>query len=412
MKLEKIHWKIIAGLSLVIISVIIFQDPETEKLLTKVKKGNFRIEVNTSGELISKNFVEIKGPSSLRLLRIFQIKINNLVPEGSYVKEGDFVAQLDESNVKTKIVELKTEVEKITSKYEQEKLDTAIEMMKLRDQLINLNYDIEEKKIKVKQSTYEPPAVQRQFEIELEKSERTLQQNINSILLKRKQNEAKLYEIVLSLNQENLKLKRYEELLKSLTVLAPQDGMIVYSKYWDGTKITTGSEIGNWTNDYVVATLPDFSKMLIKTYVNEIDISNLKNGLTVDISIDAFPDKIYSGKVIDVGNIGQQLQKSESKVFEVMIEINEMDSLLRPAMTANNNILIEELSDVLFIPQESVFANDSISYVIVKTRFSLKKQKVYLGKSNSNFVVVEKGLENGEELLMVKPEDIESISWR
>ena len=50
-----------------------------------------------------------------------------------------------------------------------------------------------------------------------------------------------------------------------------------------------------------------------------------------------------------------------------MIEINEMDSLLRPAMTANNNILIEELSDVLFIPQESVFANDSISYVIVKT---------------------------------------------
>ena len=71
--------------------------------------------------------------------------------------------------------------------------------------------------------------------------------------------------------------------------------------------------------------------------------------MTVETSIDAFPDKIYSGKVIDVGNIGQQLQKSESKVFEVMIEINEMDSLLRPAMTANNNILIEELSDVLFI---------------------------------------------------------------
>lgn len=412
MKLKKIHWKIIGGLSLVIISIFIFQDPETEKLLTKVKKGNFRIEVNTSGELISKNFVEIKGPSSLSSLRFSKIKINNLVTEGTLVKEGDFVAQLDETNVNTKIEESKTEVEKITSKYEQEILDTAIEMMKLRDQLINLNYDIEEKKVKVNQSTYEPPVVQRQYEIELEKSERTLQQNINSILLKRKQNEAKLYEIVLSLNQEKLKLKRYEELLKSLTVFAPQDGMIVYcTDPWGGTKITVGSEIRSWDN-FVVATLPDFSKMLVKTYVNEIDISNLKNGLTVEISIDAFPDKIYSGKVIDVGNIGQQLQKSESKVFEVMIEINEMDSLLRPAMTANNNILIEELSDVLFIPQESVFVNDSISYVIVKTRFSLKKQKVFLGKSNSNFVVVEKGLAYGEQLLMVKPEDIESISWR
>ena len=89
-------------MALVVISIIIFQDSETEKFLTKVKKGNFRIEVNTSGELISKNFVEIKGPSSLRLLSSWQIKINNLVPEGSYVKEGDFVAQLDESNVKTK----------------------------------------------------------------------------------------------------------------------------------------------------------------------------------------------------------------------------------------------------------------------------------------------------------------------
>ena len=50
--------------------------------------------------------------------------------------------------------------------------------------------------------------------------------------------------------------------------------------------------------------------------------------------------------------------------------------------------------------------------MVIKTGLSLKKQRVDLGKSNSNFVVIAKGLKEGEEFLMVKPEDIESISWR
>ncbi len=116
--------------------------------------------------------------------------------------------------------------------------------------------------------------------------------------------------------------------------------------------------------------------------------------------------------MVEVANVGEQLPNTDSKVFEVTIEINEQDTLLRPAMTTNNNILIEELKEVLFIPQESVFVNDSISYVVIKTGLSLKKQRVDLGKSNSNFVVIAKGLKEGEEFLMVKPEDIESISWR
>ena len=411
MKLKKIHWKIIGGAALLIISFSMFQDSETEELLAKVQKGVFKIEVNTSGELIAKNSEDIKGPSKLRSHGIYNIKINKLEAEGTYVQAGDFVAQLDKSEVKTKIGEANTEVEKITSKYEQERLDTAIEMMKLRDELINLNYEIEEKKLIVNQSSYEPPAVQRTNEINLEKAERRMQQSITKISLTRKQNTAKLHQISLSLKQEKSKVTRLEELMIALTIFAPKEGMIVYKTNWNGTKVTTGSTISVW-GQITIATLPDFSKMLTKTYVNEIDISHLKKGLTVELSIDAFPDKIFTGEVVGVANIGKQLPNTDSKVFEVMIEINEQDTLLRPAMTANNNILIEELKEVLFIPQESVFVNDSISYVILKTRLSLKKQQVDLGKSNSNFVVVEKGLKEGEELLMVKPEDVESISWR
>ena len=407
MKLKKIHWTII-GVAVLLI-FIISPDSETEKLLGKVQNGAFSIEVNTSGELKAKKSEDIKGPSRLRSHGIWQIKITDLIPEGTYVQAGDYVAQLDKSEVGTKIAASATEVEKITSEYEQARLDTAIEMMKLRDELINLNYEIVEKKLITNQSSFEAPAVQKQNENNLEKAERKLQQSISTISLKRKQNTAKLYQISLSLKQEQSKLTRLEELMVALRIVAPKEGMVVYKRTWDGRKITSGSQIG-W--DPTVATLPDLSKIVTKTYVNEIDISHLKKGLTVGISIDAFPDKSSTGEVVEVANVGEQLPNTDSKVFEVTIEINEKDTLLRPAMTTNNSILIEELKEVLFIPQESVFINDSISYVVLKTGLGLKKQKVDLGKTNSNFVVIAKGLKEGEEFLMLKPEDVESISWR
>jgi HlyD family secretion protein len=408
MKLKKIHWTII-GVAVLLI-FIIFPDSETEKLLGKVQNGAFRIEVNTSGELKAKKSEDIKGPSRLRSHGIWQIKITDLIPEGTYVQAGDYVAQLDKSEVGTKIAASATEVEKITSEYEQARLDTAIEMMKLRDELINLNYEIVEKKLITNQSSFEAPAVQKQNENNLEKAERKLQQSISTISLKRKQNTAKLYQISLSLKQEQSKLTRLEELMVALRIVAPKEGMVVYKRTWDGKKITSGSQIGVFNT--TVATLPDLSKMVTKTYVNEIDISHLKKGLTVGISIDAFPDKSFTGEVVEVANVGEQLPNTDSKVFEVTIELNEKDTLLRPVMTTNNNILIEEFKEVLFIPQESVFVNDSISYVVLKTGLGLKKQQVDLGKTNSNFVVIAKGLKEGEEFLMVKPEDIESISWR
>ncbi|NQX98104.1 MAG: RND transporter, partial [Flavobacteriales bacterium] len=222
--LEKKHW-IIIGVTIFVIAVFIFwPESEKDKLYNTVQKGDFRIEVNSSGELKAKESEDIKGPTSLRSHGIWQIKITDLVSEGTYVKQGDYVAQLDKSEVATKMSATATEVEKITTEYEQARLDTAIEMMKLRDELINLNYEIEEKKLISDQSTYEAPAVQRQAEIDLEKAERKLKQSIGNISLKRKQNAAKLHQVKLSLKQEQSKLDRLEELIQELKILAPKDG--------------------------------------------------------------------------------------------------------------------------------------------------------------------------------------------
>ena len=78
-----------------------------------------------------------------------------------------------------------------------------------------------------------------------------------------------------------------------------------------GAKRKVGSSISPWDN--VVATLPDMSSMISKTYVNEIDVSKVKTGQKVDIMVDAFPEKTYTGTVTSVANIGEQLAKCRCK---------------------------------------------------------------------------------------------------
>jgi multidrug efflux pump subunit AcrA (membrane-fusion protein) len=70
-------------------------------LVATVKRGDFHVTVTTSGELRAQKFVQITGPANAQQAQIYQMKIASIVPEGTTVKEGDVVAELDRSSAAT-----------------------------------------------------------------------------------------------------------------------------------------------------------------------------------------------------------------------------------------------------------------------------------------------------------------------
>jgi hypothetical protein len=182
--------------------------------------------------------------------------------------------------------------------------------------------------------------------------------------------------------------------------------MVIYKRDRTGTKRKVGSSISPYDN--VVATLPDMTTMISKTYVNEIDVSKVKTGQKVDILVDAFPEKKYTGVVTSVANIGEQLPNADAKVFEVLIKVDGSDLILRPSMTTGNKIVTKTISDVTYIPLESVQTGaDSIPFVYLKNG---TKQIVVLGESNENNIVVEQGLEPGDMIYLNTPEEPEQFT--
>jgi hypothetical protein len=100
------------------------------------------------------------------------------------------------------------------------------------------------------------------------------------------------------------------------------------------------------------------------------------------------------------------LPNADAKVFEVVIEVDGSDPILRPSMTTGNKIITKTISDITFIPLESVQTGvDSIPFVYLKNG---TRQVVVLGESNENNVVIEQGLKPGVQVYLNTPEKPEN----
>lgn len=403
MKKKLIIGGIILGV-LLIAGWIIFRpgNKSAESVMVKVKRGDFFVDVTTTGELEAQSSENITGPSGIRNVGVWQVKITDLVSEGTKVDSGDYVATLDRTEISTKMKDLESELQKFESQFTKTQLDTTLELRNARDELINMKYTLEEKELVLKQSKYEPPATIRQAEIDLEKSKRNYEQSIKNYTLKYEQANAKMQEVNASLSQAKRKFSEMLDVIKQFTVNAPKSGMVIYKRDWEGKKASVGSTINPWDN--VVATLPDLSAMISKTYVNEIDISKIKANQKVEVGVDAFPLKKYTGIIKEVANIGEQLPNSDSKVFEVKIKVNEYDSILRPAMTTKNSIRTATIKNVFYIPLECIHNEGKTTFVFKSEGFNVVKQQVKVGISNETDIIIEKGVNEGESIFISVPD--------
>ena len=374
-------------------------------LTTTVKKGDFLSEVITSGEAQSTSLKKIKGPDNLRKFRLNNVKIQDLVAEGTIVKKGDYVCRLYPSSVNEQILDAQLNLENAESKYTQQQLDTTLSLKQERNSIKDLRFSMEETRLELKQSIYEPPATIKKLEIKLEKSKRDLREKLENYKIKKRQANAKMVEVGTQVSKIRKNLNNLQELLKSFTIFSDGNGMITYDKNWDGSKKKVGSDISPWNP--TIASLPDLTKMESKTYANEVDIRKIQKDLPVKVGFDAFPDIEMEGIVTSVANVGEKKRGSDIKVFQVLIKLKGSNENIRPGMTTSNKILTFKKDDVLSVPLESIFSKDSITYVYKKSGFSITKNQVLIGDSNNDSVIITKGLSEGDVIYLNKPEGYE-----
>jgi len=381
-----------------------------DSVIARVKKGDFKVVVTSAGELRAKKFVQVQGPLNMQQAEVYQTKISTLVPEGTVVKEGDVVAELDRSAIAGKMAEVSLALQKAEAQLLQAQLDSTLNLATAREEIKTQELSLEEKRLAKEQAAYESPSVKRQVEIDYEKATRQLAQSKANYLTKTQQAVAKMAEVGADVQRQRNKLTIVQEVLGNFTIRAPSPGMVIYVKEWNGKKKGVGSQVSAW--DPTVATLPDLGQMESLTYVNEIDVRKVAAGQKVTISLDSDPTKKLPGTVVAVANVGEQRPNADAKVFEVKILLSQADTTLRPGMTTSNAVETNVVKNALYVPLEAVAVDGTTPFVYKRDGATVTKQQVETGLANENEIVIAKGVEKDDRVLLTPPADKDKMEMK
>lgn len=167
-------------------------------------------------------------------------------------------------------------------------------------------------------------------------------------------------------------LENAKEQLEWTTIKAPMSGTVTQLNVEEGEIVISGRSA--FSSVPPIMTIGDLSKMIVKTWINQIDISKVKLGQKAEIKVDAYPDKKFSGRVSKIAPSGQ-LRENVIK-FEVEIEVVGSPEELHPGMTADVNIIVVNRDNVLQLPIEAVIDEKVITVKATVPEEQLSKLEV------------------------------------
>ncbi|MCK4979186.1 MAG: efflux RND transporter periplasmic adaptor subunit, partial [Candidatus Delongbacteria bacterium] len=288
----------------------------SSSLAVDVKTGPFIVSITETGEIRAKNSVVVTTPRSLRSTA----KILEIIPEGSIVKKGDFLLQFDAENVLKEIESIQTELDGLNSDIEKSDANHEFLILQAEIDLENAETSYKLAKMRLKQIEFESQSRQEEEKLSFKISENTYTEVKERLKLQKITNASERSALMSRYKRVKLKLEKKENELNNLRIIAPENGLVVYSKIWKGSrwgKLQVGDT--PWRGQALIE-LPDLSEMEIETSVNEVDISKINAGMKVNIQLDAYREKTYLGEIEDIARLARTSDlDGDVKIFDVTI---------------------------------------------------------------------------------------------
>ncbi len=351
----------------------------------EVTQGNLALTLEEVGELRAKRSAIIAAPNDKL--------ITYLAPEGSVVRAGDLLVQLESAKYVMGVDEGKSAVDVAQAQLDKAKAD-------LQSQL------------------YKEEAAKKQYEslLELQQKGFAMTSEVEEARLGYMELQSKTGAFRAAVDQERAEVTRagktldqVKHRLASNAVYSPMDGIVVYASVGnpdEGKRV----EVGFMPYEgQPLMELPDITSMQVLTEVNEMDVEKVKVGQPVEIRLDAVPDAMFQGKVARLGSLAQRKvslvsgKRTAEKVFSLEVDVDAADPRLRPGLSATVSIRVAELVDVVYAPVEAIFQEQGRNIAYVKNGRRVKPVAVQCGSSNDRYVVIQAGLRPGDQVLLAPP---------
>lgn len=415
----------IISLAIALIWFLIPTDKATSEFVSyPVEQGEFVISLSLKGgELEAVKAENVVAPRVRG-----ELKITHLFPEGEQVDVGDLLVQFEPTEFQKRLADDEQQLEQARAELEKTQAIQKADIARLEAAIKNEEANLRLAELQVERMAFEATVEKERAQIEALKAKLSYQQAVEKLAAQRVVNAAEINKREINIGRQQRDLDRTTKEIEAITISAEKPGLVVYGKVWKGSgpeKIRVGDNIWGGVN---IISLPDLSKMQVKTYVNEVDVDKLTVGQNAVIRLDALPGPAFTGTVSNIATLGREKEGEKNvKVFDITIEIEQQDERLRPGMTATSEVIIETIpprsqvktdsiqppaSDEvlaqsaplpLYIPLDAIFEKEGRTVVYRLVDGQSQETAVILGKRNNDYVVVEGGLSPEDRVTLQDP---------
>ncbi|MCC7518107.1 MAG: efflux RND transporter periplasmic adaptor subunit [Verrucomicrobiae bacterium] len=203
-----------------------------------------------------------------------------------------------------------------------------------------------------------------------------------------------------NLDRAAKRLQGVEDKIVKTRIASPIDGVVTTLPVVEGQVVVGGPSVSAGT---LLMTLANLTDMLISTHVNQMDVTQMREGQAVEVTVDAFEGLKLGGKIQLIAPIATI--KNNIKGFAVDILVTSQDRRIRPGMSANVHIPIAHVKDVLSVPVEAVFREGKKRYLLLKNGEKIERREVEVGLSTSDRAEIKSGAQEGDVVSLVPLEN-------
>lgn len=218
--------------------------------------------------------------------------------------------------------------------------------------------------------------------------------------------------------KQERQLTRYNRGMKEIDFFASKNGVVTYGKIFQGNaleKIKEGMSIRPYQT---IMTIEDVSAMVAEAEIEESQMPLLKPGQKATAELDAIPGDTFAGSVVEIGTIAREPGEKDSgddwwgkgkkepsgiRVFDVKVQLRKVDPRLRTGMSGDLHVVVDQAPKVLSLPVEAIFKRGEKSVVYVMKRGKPREREIVAGKILGKRIIIQKGLEEGEEVCLTEP---------
>jgi HlyD family secretion protein len=410
------------GMALVIVLVVVggvaaalkgLRGQAQEIPTVKVKRGTLDLKVYTTGELRPARSSMLVAPSVGGTLQIV-----HLLPAGTLVKSGDIVAEFDPGEQEFNLEQSRYDLQQAEQQITKMKADSAVQAAQDQVDLLTAKYDVSKAELEVSRNELVSAIDAKKNLLTHEEAKRHLAQLEQDVQSRQASNQAQLAVLDEQRNHARLAMDQAQKRIDSMTLKAPMDGLLVIKDNFDSTGgfFSSGMTLPEYREGDLVspgrliAEVLEVSQMEILAKVSETERANMNPGQSAEIRVDTRPDEVLRAKVKTVAGMASRgWGPDPTPRFDATFQLEQVESKLRPGVTAQVIVVGEQVRDALYLPRQALYEKNGKTVAYVKNGSRFEPREVKIKYRTESRIAIE-GLNEGVEVALVNPEQSTSNS--